>query len=117
MFVYEGEPPRSDSDAPATYAALIDRYQHGEHVEPTAAIRAYVEALVARWPDTLEDSDDSPWASAPLIEDASGPMLHCALVNSGLDESVSFMAAEAERRGLVCIDPQGPPFLLAPKRR
>jgi hypothetical protein len=115
MMVFEGDVPRSEREAIAAYEAMIERYQDGEAVEPTPAIRAYVEALLARWPDITDDGgEDSPWADGPLIGDASGPMLHFALVFSSLEESVPFVVAEAQRHNLVCVDPQGPPFVLAP---
>jgi hypothetical protein len=115
IMVFEGDVPRSDEEAVAVYQSMIDRYQDGGAVEPTPAIRAYVEAMLARWPDISEDDgEDSPWADSPLINNASGPMFHFALGFSSLDASIPFIVEEAERRGLVCVDPQGPPFVLSP---
>jgi len=115
--VFEGAAPRSDQEAIAAYQSMIERYQDGEPVEPTPAIRAYVEAMLARWPDIGDDEGEtSPWADGPLINDASGPMFHFALVFSMAEEAVPIVAEEAERMGLVCVDPQGPPFVLAPAR-
>jgi hypothetical protein len=118
MMVFEGAAPRSDEEAIAAYGSMIERYEDGEAVEPTPAIRAYVEAVLGRWPDITDDEgEDSPWADGPLINDASGPMFHFALVFSSVEESIPFIVAEAERRNLVCVDPQGPPFVLAPAGR
>jgi hypothetical protein len=121
IIVWEGARPATNEAAIDTADRLMARYigdgaadpeQPGE--PPTPAIRAYVDALLARWPDlTADDSDESPWADGPLINNAAGPVFCFALTFDSLEDSVPFVAAEARRLGLVCFDPQGLPYLLA----
>ena len=118
--VWEGPKPASDDAAMSLYEELMDRYHSADAPgsvpvtqPPTPAILAFVEALLDRWPDiTNEGGEDSPWADGPMIENASGPIIYFGMMASGLKEAVPFVIDEARRRGLVCFDPQGPPYLL-----
>lgn len=69
LAVWEGEQPASDAAAAETFARLYAPViENDEGTRPTSAIAAYVDALLARWPDiTTDDSDDSPWSDGPLI--------------------------------------------------
>jgi hypothetical protein len=74
---------------------------------PTPAIRAYVEALLDRWPDITEDDDSrSPWADGPVISNASGPFFYFGFVWSRADDACTTAAQVAAEYGLVCFDPQ-----------
>jgi hypothetical protein len=124
LVVWEGKYPSSVEEATATYQDLAARYGGGysfemlgkprpPRVEPLAAISGFVKALLDRWPDLGEPGDeDSPWADGPMINDASGPIICFALNVDGMPEGIPFVVEQAEQRGLVCFDPQGPPFLL-----
>jgi hypothetical protein len=105
LAVWEGDRPSDDVGAAAHYGSLMDRMESGELGEPTPRIRAYVEALLARWPD-IDQSEDSPWASSPLMGEASGPLVYFPMVFSRADEASTFAAALARDHGLVCFDPQ-----------
>jgi hypothetical protein len=105
LAVWEGEQPSDDATAAAEYMSLMDRMEAEELGEPTPRIRAYVEALLARWPDITE-SEDSPWADSPLMGNAAGPLVYFAMVFSQADEASSYAAALARDHGLVCFDPQ-----------
>ncbi|MGN6694787.1 MAG: hypothetical protein ACTHN0_11490, partial [Aquihabitans sp.] len=73
----------------------------------TPAIVAYVDALLARWPDiTTDGGADSPWADGPLINNATGPVISFSMRWSAAEDA-SWLAAElAQTHGLVCFDPQ-----------
>jgi hypothetical protein len=62
----------------------------------------------SRRPDRLSRrDDDSPWADAPLIREASGSFMYFAMSWSrGPDEAAPFAAAAATQLGLVCFNPQ-----------
>jgi hypothetical protein len=68
---------------------------------------AYVEALLARYPDIGNaEGDESPWASGPLIGEAVGPMVYFPMVWSRCDEASAWAAQVAAEHGLVCYDLQ-----------
>ena len=86
----------------------MERMEVGEpDVEPSPAIRAYVEALLRRWPDITDDADeDSPWADGPLMANAAGDAIYFSMVWSRAEEASAFASRLAEEHGLVCYDPQ-----------
>lgn len=49
----------------------------------------------------------SPWASPPLIAEASGPMVYLLMSYSQAEEVSEYAAQLARSHGLVCFDPQG----------
>jgi hypothetical protein len=109
MTVWEGEPPADDAAARATFEALYDQYIEREYpTPPTSKIAEFAAILAERWPDTGEAlDDDSPWAAAPLIREASGPFMHFAMSWSrGPEEAAPFAAAAAAQLGLVSFNPQ-----------
>ncbi|MFJ8623743.1 hypothetical protein ACIRD3_12985 [Kitasatospora sp. NPDC093550] len=105
LAVWEGERPR-DEDAAAVYEELCERHLESEDVsaEPTPRIEAYVEALLARYPD---DVPGSPWASPPVMDEASGPIVYLVMSYRRAEEASAYAAALARAHGLVCYDPQG----------
>ncbi|MGI5140897.1 MULTISPECIES: hypothetical protein [unclassified Streptomyces] len=107
LAVWEGERPLDNYEAGVVYDDLYARYLESDDVfvPPAPRIVAYVEALLQRYPDHI----DGPivWASPPVIEEASGPIL-CMLMPYRKAEEVSDYAASLAREfGLVCYDPQG----------
>jgi hypothetical protein len=77
-----------------------------------------VAELLARFPEISEDSgEDSPWASAPLLGEASGDFIYFPMTYSGAEVGVPFCADVAHRRGLVCFDPQAETLLPPGTRR
>jgi hypothetical protein len=72
---------------------------------PTPKIRAYVEALLERWPDLDEDLS-SPWSTSPLMSEAIGSLIYFPMAFSMADEASAFAAEVARQHGLVCYDPQ-----------
>jgi hypothetical protein len=105
LAVWHGQRP-SDDEAGAFFDELYDRYFGSEEVitEASARIRAYVEALVERYPD---DVASTPWASSPVIDEASGPIVYLLMSYSRAEEVSEYAAALAREHGLVCYDPQG----------
>jgi hypothetical protein len=108
LAVWEGEQPDSDEAAFETFRDLCERYLESDVTrEPTSRIRRYAEGLLARWPD-IDDAagEASPWASAPLIDEATGPVMYFPMVYSQADEASAYAATLAWAHGLVCYDPQ-----------
>ena len=108
LAVWVGAPQQSDADASSVYEQMMERMEAGEpEVEPSPAIRAYVEALLQRWPDITDDADeDSPWADGPLMANAVGDTIYFSMVWSRAEEASAFASRLAEEHGLVCYDPQ-----------
>jgi hypothetical protein len=106
LAVWEGDRPADDAAALATFKALRERYAGEGRTPPTPRIRAYVEALLERWIDLTEDDDEerSPWSTGPLIEEASGPIIHFPMVYSRCKEVSAGAARIAAEHGLVCFD-------------
>ncbi|WP_406131649.1 hypothetical protein [Streptomyces sp. NBC_00989] len=107
LAVWEGDRPLDDRQAGLIYDELYERYLESDDVvvPPAPCIVAYVEELVARYPDNADRS--VVWASPPVIEEASGPIVYL-LMSYGKAEEVSEWAATlAREHGLVCFDPQG----------
>ncbi|QIY67972.1 hypothetical protein HEP84_53650 [Streptomyces sp. RLB1-33] len=105
LAVWDGELPRGD-EAGAVFDALYERYLDSEDViaELSPRIETYVEALVERYPD---DVAGSPWASPPVMGEASGPIVYLLMSYSRAEEVSEYAAALAREHGLVCYDPQG----------
>ncbi len=107
MAVWEGEPPADGATARATFHALYEQYAKREYpTPPTSKIAEFAAILVERWPDTDEAFDESPWAAAPLIGEATGPFMHFAMSYSRANEAAPFAVAAAAQLGLVCFNPQ-----------
>ncbi|MEV0040087.1 hypothetical protein [Streptomyces sp. NPDC050804] len=108
LAVWEGERPTDDKTAGRVFSELYDRYIDGEVEEPPSErIAAYVSALLQQWCDITEDDEDtSPWSTAPLIDEASGPLIYFAMRWSMADEASAYAAALADSMGLVCFDVQ-----------
>lgn len=109
LAVWEGARPESDAAALDYYVKLMDRLDSGDHdPEPSPAIRAFVEAMTTKWPDTEDawDDEETPWADAPVINNAFGSAIYFAMTYSGAERAMPYAAACATRLGLVCFDPQ-----------
>jgi hypothetical protein len=104
LAVWEGERPSDDVIAGIVYEAQME-VMEGNEEPPTPRIRAYVEALLDRWPE-LGEADDVPWAMSPLMEQTSGPIAYFNLVYSMADEASAYAAQLTREHGLVCYDPQ-----------
>ncbi|MGW0184620.1 hypothetical protein ACWDV7_02515 [Streptomyces sp. NPDC003362] len=106
LAVWDSDRPLDNHQAGSTYDELYERYLESDDVvvPPTPRIVAYVEALVARYPDDVDRN--VVWASPPVIDEASGPIVYL-LMSYGKAEEVSEYPAElAREHGLVCFDPQ-----------
>ena len=108
LAVWEGDCPADDAGAAYLFEQLYEKYLEGEHtVSPTPRIRAYVEALLDRWVDLTEETDDvSPWSTGGLMDNASGPIVYLAMVYSRSAEVSAAASRMAAEHGLVCFDPQ-----------
>jgi hypothetical protein len=88
-------------------------FKNSTQTPPTERIAAYVQALLARYPDIPDEDDydesaeDLPWSSGPLIRNASGPLFYFGLItNRTAEEAWAFAVETADAHGLVCFDPQ-----------
>ena len=115
LAVWEGERPADDETAAKFFVEhvvpQIEEYDLSNPVPPTPRIRAYVEALLARWPDIEVVGDelvneDSPWSVSPLISDAIGWFVYFPIQWSRAHEASAFAAEVAKQHGLICYDPQ-----------
>jgi len=113
LAVWVGEQPASDAEASAIYQRLMDDMESGvTDSPPSPRIAAFVEALLARWPDITEDGgEDSPWADGPMIGNAFGDAIYFSMVWSRADEASAFAAGVAREHELVCFDPQSETLL------
>ncbi|SNT41499.1 hypothetical protein SAMN05421812_105431 [Asanoa hainanensis] len=108
LAVWDGERPSDDAAAAKVFEALYREYIDSDEVQPpTARIHAYVDALLARYPDMDDDNDDvCPWSTAPLMDEAAGPLVYFPMRWSMADEVSDWAARLAAEHGLVCFDPQ-----------
>jgi hypothetical protein len=80
--------------------------------DPSPAIRAYIEALLKRWPDITEDAgEDSPWADRPLIGNAFGDAIYFSMVWSRAKQASDIASQLAAEHGPACYDPQSEALL------
>ncbi|NEW72609.1 hypothetical protein [Streptomyces rhizosphaericus] len=106
LAVWHGDMPSDDREAARVHNRLYDEYLDGDELFPVAsAIADFLAALTERWPDR-DTGDDTPWASTPLSEGASGPYVYITLAWSSADTASAYVAQIANRSGLVCFDPQ-----------
>jgi len=112
LAVWIGPKPSSAAEADTEFArrmdAMEEALENGGAAEPPApAIRAFVEAALARYPELDDESgDDCPWASSPLIGEADGDLIYFSLTFSGAEYARDELASIASSLGLVCYDPQ-----------
>jgi hypothetical protein len=110
--VWEGERPEDDAAATKYYMdhinAVMDTDEPPDIINepPTPRIRAYVEALLERWPDIdTEEGSNSPWADGPLLSMAWGRFIYFPMGWSVAEEASAFAADVAQQHGLICYDP------------
>jgi len=111
LAVWDGDMPGDSKQAADEYERLIELVEDQE-VPPTAKIRRYVEALLARWPDiTDERGVNSPWGDGPLMNDATGPLFRFGLTTFLGEEPLAYCRDLAREHGLVFFDPEGEELL------
>lgn len=111
--VWEAEHPSDDAEGQRHFEDLYRQFlQEWPPLPPTVRIRAFVDALVARWPDdhgvgeSAHSAHDSPWADRPLTGNAGGPIVYLSLLSDRAEEVIAFARELADRDKLVCFDPQ-----------
>jgi hypothetical protein len=106
---------REDENAGELVAELVEAYLvplSGIPDEPLPSLQQYAAALVARYREPTESSDDSPWKTGPLVADAAGPVFHLSLIaDEQAAEVWDFAVATARAHGLACFDPQSDEFV------
>lgn len=112
LAVWSGPEPDSAHAATAEYRRRMEVMEgYLEQTDgpppPTPAIRAFVEAALARFPELDDESgDECPWASAPLIGEAVDDLIYFPMTFSGAEYARDVLAAIAHEQGLTCYDPQ-----------
>ena len=108
LAIWDGARPASDAAAREEYKQLADRHiRSRDRQPPISQIAVFVCTLLDRYPEIgTEAGDDSPWATGPLMREASGPFLYLPLVYSQCEQASAWIAQLAHERGLVCYDPQ-----------
>ncbi|WP_217127915.1 hypothetical protein [Streptomyces sp. AC558_RSS880] len=106
LAVWDGERPPDDHRAGSVYDELYARYLESDDavVPPTPRITAYVDALLERYPDHADGP--TVWASPPVIDEASGPIVYLLMRYSTAEDVSEYAASLAREHGLVCFDPQ-----------
>lgn len=106
LAVWSGESPLDNHQAGSVYDELYARYLESDDVvmPPTPRITSYVEALVQRYPDDI--GGGVVWASPPVINEASGPIVYLLMSYGKAEEVSEYAAWLAREHGLVCFDPQ-----------
>jgi hypothetical protein len=102
LAVWEGARPPDDHAGLEAFEDLMDRAGAASPTPPTARIRSFAEALVRRYPE----DEHGPWATVPVLEEASGGSVYLTLTFDAVEEVVDHVARLAEEHGLVCFDPQ-----------
>jgi hypothetical protein len=108
LTVWVGERPDDDEAADEQYEEVTERLEEAadepaDANPPSPRIKAYLAALLQRWP---YDAADSPWAVNPLTDDAAGDAAIVTLVPHRADQAATYVAELAVAHGLVCYDPQ-----------
>ncbi|WP_432172957.1 hypothetical protein [Streptomyces sp. Tue6028] len=109
LAVWDGERPLDNDQACSTYDELYERYLDSDDavMPPTPRIAAYVEALLVRYPDDGDrDVVDVVWASPPVLNEASGPIVYLLMTYGKAVEVSDYAASLAREHGLACFDPQ-----------
>ena len=111
LAVWEGVTPRTDVDALVTFESLYAKHaEGGRSEEPSAAIRSFIAAITATYPDLMDLSDDEiddgVWSDGPLINNASGPFFYFGIVWSRAGTVAPIVARIATEHRLICFDPQ-----------
>ena len=117
LAVWVGPPPASADEADAEFARRMDAMEAAVEEPPPvdSQIREFVEAVLERYPELDEDSEDeSPWASSPLIDEAVGDVIYFPLTFSGARYARDVIADIAASLDLVCYDPQAEQVLPDP---
>ena len=118
LAVWKGPRPSKNEEALAEYQRRYD-VAMAEPTDPSPEIVACLRRGPARrFPDLGEPGDDeSPWASGPLLSEASGDFIYFPMTYSGAEAALPFCVEMAQKHGLVCFDPQSIELLPAVHRK
>jgi hypothetical protein len=109
LAVWEGERPVNDEAGTKFFlehiVPQIESYDLANPTPPTTRIRAYIQALLERWPD-IDQDENSPWSTSPLMSEAIGWFVYFPMGFSMASEASAFAAKLARQHGLICYDPQ-----------
>lgn len=108
LAVWAGDRPVDAEAAGELVETLLDALEADEPVPPSPTIVAFMDDVLALWPDGDTGRDDFPWAVAPVMpESASGGTAYLNLtVHDRIDSMVADIARLAREHGLQAYDPQ-----------
>lgn len=102
-----GPRPASDEAAAEEFQRLHDTHADGASgAAPHPALVAFVAEVLTRYPELSGDDDDTLWASSPLADEITGPLLYVPLAGSRAEEGTAYLAERARAHQLVGFDPQ-----------
>jgi hypothetical protein len=101
---------RLDPDNGSLFAKQLDALHDGPTPEPSSALIAFVDDLLARYPDLdeLDDDklDDNVWSDGPLTGNIIGEFINIGILWSRYDVAALFVIEMAKKHQLFCYDPQ-----------
>jgi hypothetical protein len=107
LVIWEGQRPETDEAGALECQEVQKRHLDEARSEPSAAIRRFLESLEDQSSDDRDPRlNPAPWP--PMSLRASGPalLLRLYLPTPAHALLTSMIAADAERHGLACFDPQ-----------
>lgn len=107
LAVWEGPRP-ADHDEAARHCDAALKAMEAEQRQPTAAMGAFISALLSVWPDQDSESDDCAWAEAPLLpRSVSGSAAYLSMKRDlGKTKVAPDVIRLASQHGLNVFDPQ-----------
>ncbi len=99
----------------ADFHERVDALHRSPEQPRSTKLIAFVEALLARYPD-LTETEDTVWGDGPLIGNILWDFINMSLVWSRYDEALPFIVETAHKHVLHCYDPQTDTFYPAPSQ-
>lgn len=109
LAIWDGPKPDSNAEAIAEFERRMEAMEEAldEPASVSPAIRAFIDAALARFPELDENSgSECPWAMSPMDADAAGDLIYVPMTFSGAEYARAPLAEIADSLGLVCFDPQ-----------
>jgi hypothetical protein len=92
----------------------VDALHEAPPPEASDKLIAFVEALVARYPNLGDTDDDTVWSDGPLSGNVIGDFINMGVVWSRCAEAEPFIRETAHKHGLHFYDPQSEKFYPCP---
>ena len=96
-------------DNPAFEAWRDSKYQASDP-EPSPALIAFADALLARYPDLDSDEQDTVWAFGPIKSSIAADYMDLHIDSEAPSSAIKFILETARKHGIDCLDPQDAEF-------